>query len=487
MQAALAAVPPVVALGLLLARVRPLRAALAALISACVVMVGAFPTPVAVLGTAFAGVLPTCVEVALILFGGVLLNELMTAGGANGRVADWLEATCREPARAVVLILLGVTPFAESVTGFGVGVVVAVPLLHRLGLSPTRAAITGLLGLIIVPWGALGPGTLVASEFTGVDLQRLGVLSALLSLPVFLLVGVSGVVIAVGLRQARRAVVELAVGTVALGSGVWAVNAYVGVPLAGVLGGLFSIAALLVLTRLREDRESVKWAPGLVWALRPYAVLVAGLLCGRGIAAWVGAPWQELVASPALWLLLTCAVVPVLLSLSRSTTSSALKAGVDRWRPVATTTVVFLVLGALLTAAGMSAALAQGASSLGAGYLFAAPFLGGLGGFLTGSNAGANAMFAASQAAAAHTLGFSVPVLVAVQNVSASLATMTSVPRVALAIGLARESSTPLLVGSTTTATREPEVDQDRVLGVVLLVNVVVLAVLGAVTASILL
>jgi lactate permease len=124
---------------------------------------------------------------------------------------------------------------------------------------------------------------------------------------------------------------------------------------------------------------------------------------------------------------------------------------------------VFLVLGALMTATGMSAELAQAGASLGDAYVALVPWVGGLGGFLTGSNAGANAMFAAAQADAARALGLAPLDLVAAQNVGASLLTMASAPRVALAVGL---------LG----AVLEPA----RLLRVVLAVDAVALLAIGA-------
>jgi lactate permease len=103
---------------------------------------------------------------------------------------------------------------------------------------------------------------------------------------------------------------------------------------------------------------------------------------------------------------------------------------------VALTTLAFLCLGGLMVAAGMSAALASAAVSLGRPYVLLAPLVGGVGGFLTGSNSGANAMFAAAQAQAAQRLRYPVLWLVAGQNVSASVATMASGPRVQLAMSL---------------------------------------------------
>lgn len=496
-QAALAAVPPAVALILLLARVRPTFAATAALLSAIVVAGFAFPTPINVVLQSLGGIAATCVEIALILLGGVLLNELINAGGGQQQIAEWLTRTCREPARAVVLIVLGVTPFAESVTGFGVGAVVAVPLLCRIGVPATRAAITGLIGLVTVPWGALGPGTLVAAAFTGVDFQRLGVLTAVLSVPVFCIAGVFGLVVAVGYQRALRAVPELITGIISLSVGVYAVNATLGVPLAGALGSVFSVVMLLGIISLRE-RHPLHMSPAVRRSLLPYGLLMVGLLSGNLIAA-VATPDDStvgfLIASPATWLLFTCALTPALLRIPPALTLPTARTGIRRWFPVAATTVAFLLVGTVLTATGMSTALAKAAAALGnPTYLFFAGFIGALGGFLTGSNTGSNAMFATSQFSAAQALGVNASHIVATQNVAASLATTASAPRVVLAVTLAgnyvtrdntpttrHDESSGQPAGPSSPPEIEQKVDERSVLRTVLLYNVTALVTIGTI------
>src|SRR5699024_8805885 len=145
-------------------------------------------------------------EIGGILLGGVLLSELMDRSGAQQRIAQWISESCSDPGRAVILVVLGVTPFIESVTGFGIGVVVAIPLLRHLGLSPFQAATVGLMGLVLVPWGALVPGILVAAELGDVGYGALGVYSAWLTLPVLLVMGGVSLALVVGARGALRRV-----------------------------------------------------------------------------------------------------------------------------------------------------------------------------------------------------------------------------------------------------------------------------------------
>lgn len=472
MTAVWAAVPIVVALALLLARVGPVRSAVAALASAVVVSWIGFPTPIGRVVADQAHNSAVYAEVALILLGGVVLSQFLSASGAQQRLGDWVVGVCRDPARAVLLVVLGVVPFAESVTGFGIGVVVGVPLLLHFGFPRFRAVVGGLLGLVIVPWGALAPGTLVAAKLTGVGFQEIGTRSAVFSLPVFVLAGAGALLVVTGARRSVAALPELFVVSGVLWGGVWIINATVGTSLAGALGSLIAIAATLLLARIRE-RASLRMPPETARDLTPYGLVVAGLLATHLVTAATsgGTWWTAVMTSPATWLLVTCALTPALLGQRAATLRPAVPQALHRWWPVALTTVLFLCLGVLMTSSGMSAALAQAAARLGPGYPALAPWVGALGGFLTGSNTGANAMFAAGQAQTAQALGYPTLNLVAFQNVSASLTTMASIPRVALAVSMARQP--------TERAKTASGVETGRVLRTVLAVDAMVLVVLS--------
>jgi lactate permease len=324
----------------------------------------------------------------------------------------------------VLLVVLGLTPFAESVTGFGVGAVIAAPILLALGLRPPSAAVVALLGLCTVPWGALAPGTLVAAALTGLDPDALGVASAAASLPVFLVVGGAAVLISDGRRAGLRHTPDLVAVAVTLAAGILVANLAIGTPPAGAVGALLGTGVAAAVLRMRSGRPLPPAGPVLRSAA-PYLLLLLGLIAGRAAAAILDPhPVAALLGSPATWLLLVSVVF----------TRAAQWPGVLRsWAPVAVVTTAFLVLGALLTATGQAAELGRGAATLGIAYPAIAPWLGGLSGYLTGSNAGANAMLAAAQAEAAAGLGLSVLSMVTVQNVSASLLTMASPARVAMA------------------------------------------------------
>ncbi|MDA3919125.1 MAG: L-lactate permease [Salinisphaera sp.] len=213
--------PIVLALGCMAARMTAAKAGALALAAAVIIALVAFSTSLSQLLGAEADLAGVMIEVALILFGGLWLNAILQHAGSQARLGRALiERTCR-PERASVLVVLGIIPFAESVTGFGVGAIIGIPLLRAIGLSPGRAAICGLLGLVIVPWGSLGPGTLVAARLANVDYQALGTMSALLSGVVFFVMGAAALLIGLGRSALRTALVDLLRTAISLWLGVW--------------------------------------------------------------------------------------------------------------------------------------------------------------------------------------------------------------------------------------------------------------------------
>nr|MBA3617230.1 L-lactate permease [Rubrobacteraceae bacterium] len=140
---------------------------------------------------ALLGGLGTSAQVLYVLFGGLLLYNLLSTGGAVEAVSRFLGRL--EPDRVALAagVVVGVAPFFESVTGFGVAVVISAPILLAAGFTPLRAAVLATWGQCAVPWGALGVGTVIGAHLAGMDFGRLSDASAFLSLPLFPVYGVA--------------------------------------------------------------------------------------------------------------------------------------------------------------------------------------------------------------------------------------------------------------------------------------------------------
>jgi lactate permease len=299
-----------------------------------------------------------------------------------------------------------------------------VPLLAAAGFSPHRAAVLGLLGLCAVPWGALGPGNIVAARLIGATPEAVGTATAWPNVVVTVGVGVAAVLMVPGGRSGRAILAATASGLV-LWAGVLASSVLLGMAPSGALGALLTVAAHLAWRRSRGVHVG---APREVRsALGPYAVLLTGILLST-VAVQVldlDGGWS-VVASPALWLGVTCLVAVPSLGLGRAEAGVVLREAAALWGHTGPATAAFLGLGVLMVLGGLTAQLGDAVTATGDLAFVAGPVLGALGGFVTGSSVAANSMFAAAQGAVATGLGVSPVAFVGVQNAAASLLTMAS-------------------------------------------------------------
>lgn len=225
-----------------------------------------------------------------------------------------------------------------------------------------------------------------------------------------------------------------------------------GVEVAGALASLLTLGVILLAGQWQAHRHAPPTSstspiprPRQLAATGPYLLLIACLLLTRGIAPlqhalqshWVIEPFgagfrYPLAYIPGFWVLLAALSVLVFNRMSVATLLHTIRTSWAQFWPAGLTILFFLLLAQLMTQSGMAAQLAQAGSRLGQHYAWVAPVLAALGGWLTGSNTGGNAMFVPLQVAAAHQVGLAPGTLVAMQNAVASYATMGSPARAAL-------------------------------------------------------
>lgn len=431
----LSALPVVSVIAALLVGWRSLYAALVGVAAALLAIAMAFAQPASIWVAAAIHWAPVLLEVVLIVGGGLLLSEVLRQSGAQKALADWLLVRAGSGTGAVLLVVHGITPFAESVTGFGVGVTIGIPLLAHFGLPARKVALIGLLGLCAVPWGSMGPGTLVAATMADLPFKDLGQASALVSMIPFAITGMVAAGLASAPGRLSLALLQGLLSGLLLTAAVALMNAVAGTAPAGALGALVVVGFHLL--RMRTPQQAQPLHPVGRRALVAYVLLLGGVLVAGVLVRALGLPglWHGL-ASPGLWLLLAAGFfargLPGRESLQRVWRS---------WAQVAPVTALFITLGVLMAVSGMAAELAHALAQSGPLYLLAAPFVGALGGFVTGSNTGANAMFAATQAEIARALNAPLLPFMAVHNVSASLLLMASPGKVEMAVQLVPEGT----------------------------------------------
>jgi len=398
--------------------------------------------------------------VAYVLFFGVLLARLMSEGRGEARLAGLLAHLPGDRAARAMILAIPIGAFFESVSGFGVGVAVVGPLLAGLRLAPRQVGTLALLSQNAVPWGAAAVGIVFSAALTGLPLIDISVgctLLLALALPLYPLT-------ALGVAGGRPALRSHGVLAVAIGAGMAAAT-YVGAHVAGtelaiVVGGpLVAVGAIAAtaLTRGRsnDDERASVWQAvrGATPALIPFATLIAVMLSSRAIEPlhrWLGdrAVLEveaitfrlPILQSAGTALAIACLVAIATLQISRETVVAQVGRSFALWMRSTFTLICFTAMAELMLRSGMTTAIATTmASNLLGSYAIAAPILGGLSGFLTGSNAGGTAMLLSLQVQAAERAGLPIPIVVAAQNAAASAFSMASPGRVVLAAALCGE------------------------------------------------
>ena len=377
---------------------------------------------------ALLGGLGISAQVLYVLFGGLLLYNLLSAGGAVEAVSRFLGRLEPDPVALAAGVVVGVAPFFESVTGFGVAVVISAPILLAAGFTPLRAAVLASWGQCAVPWGALGVGTVIGAHLAGMGFGRLSNVSALLTIPLFPVYGVAAVALAGGWTGVRRRGTEAIVLGLVAGAGTLLTSLYLVPELSGAVAGLAATAVFLAQRRRRLAEVPVR-------ALLPYAFLLALLAAANGIGALrsVLEKLGPVFDGPGLPLLVSGMFAALLLGLGGDEVGTTTRRTATQWLPVAGAVLTFVLAGEVVEECGAAGLLAGGAQALGVLFPAVSPVLAALGGALTGSNAASNALFMPLQVEAARGLDVSEVLTAAVQNVAGSHASMLAPQRMVLA------------------------------------------------------
>ena len=386
--------------------------------------------------------------VLTVLLPGLLLYNFQAFNGSLDKIITLLTYIIRCRELQVVTLVVGVSPFLEAISGFGVSVLLVAPLLTALGFSNLKSGILVLLSQISIPLGALGVGTTIGSQLADVSPNEIGQISLLLSAPLPAIFSVIALAVAFGRDRAGRYAVPAILAGSLKSCADFVLTGAVGVEVAGSLSGLLVIAFLIlwerVFSRGRAPFTS-SYPDNVLLACVPYIILIFLLLLTRthsGIKSILSNIWTvEIFGSSFSYSLLYMPGTFIFIA-----TLAAILANRPSWseffniiRQTATqfvtpglTIFTFILLSQIMIVSGMVVELAKYASVLGTPYIVLVSILGALGGWLTGSNSGGNAMFMPMQIEVANTVGLQKPIVAGAQNAAASYASMGSPARIVL-------------------------------------------------------
>jgi lactate permease len=277
-------------------------AAFAGLAAALAVSIVVYGMPV---GTAFAtaafggayGLLP----IGWIILNAVFLYNLTVATGQFDIVKASVGRLSRDRRIQALLVAFSFGAFIEGASGFGTPVAICAALMIGLGFTPLYAAGLALIANTApVAFGAIGTPILTLAAVTDIPAHTLGMMAGRqlpfvsLIVPAWLVATMSGWRGLMGVWPA----VLVCGGSFAIVQFVW--SNWVGPELVDIVGGLTSIAALALFSRV--------WQPRDVWdfpgSSSPHPVAESAaptevMARGAVFRAWV--PWIFLSVAVILW------------------------------------------------------------------------------------------------------------------------------------------------------------------------------------------
>ncbi len=439
-------------------------------LAAIVIAIWRFGSGADLLAVAHVRALFRALDVLLIIWAAFLLYRVADEAGAIRTLGTALPHLTADRGMQALLIGWTFASFLQGVGGFGVPVAVTAPLLVGLGFSPLTAVLAPSVGHAwSVTFGSLASSFQALITTTGLHGETLAPPSAVLLALAGFGCGFMVVHIADGWRGIRRLALPVLVLATAMGIVQYALASRGLWNIAGFGGGMAGLAVALLLCRhYRGPQTPSGNRPGrrlILRALAPYFALILftlliqftpplrGLL-GQ-IVLQVPTPatqtWRGFLtpADPGTQIVLLRHAGAILSYASLAAYGINRRAGAyapGAARRILTGTVrgmasatlgilAMVCLSVVMAQSGMTEVLAGGlAQAAGALFPLAAPWIGALGAFISGSNTNSNFLFGMLQLRTAELLGLSAPLVLAGQTAGAAIGSMVAPAKVIVGV-----------------------------------------------------
>jgi lactate permease len=410
------------------------------------------------------------IDVLMIIWAAFLLYRVADEAGAIRVISDALPHLTGDSVMQALIIGWVFASFLQGVGGFGVPVAVIAPILVGLGFSPLAAVVIPSIGHgWSVTFGSLGSSFQALMAATGLPGEQLAMPAAVLLGVVCLVSGWMVAHAAEGWAAVRRLWTPILVIGVVMGVvqalvvsvGFWNIGAFV-----GAVAGLVVTVPLAQRYRGEQGEHRNLKPRSVAVALSAYVVTVAVILAVQlipsiktylsGVVIQVEFP-QTITAMDSLnpgfvfpagpgrpivlfrhtgVLLAFASLVAYYIykfaGLYEPGASRRILDGTLRRVISSSVSIISMVsMAVIMEQTGMTQILARGlAGGMGVIYPLVAPWIGGLGAFMTGSNTNSNVVFGSLQLHTALILGYSVTIILAGQTAGAAVASILAPTKV---------------------------------------------------------
>ncbi|MCG3399303.1 L-lactate permease [Staphylococcus massiliensis] len=386
---------------------------------------------------------------AYVIFFGVLLFHLMNESGKIQDISTQIKLLTNDQVLQVIILVVCISPLIESTSGFGTAFLVITPILMSLEINHYKAACIGILSLLAVPWGALATGTVIGTEIVNLDLKHVGFLTSILTVPSILYFLGLCIYILGGSTLLKNNIYKILIYTLIFSLSNIFFNFFISVELAGVLSSLLTLVIGITHINIQNGRTN-KSFNALIKLLSPYIFLTILVLISRTIPIFETFLKNHFVISiekfnfrllllhsPGFWLIITCIYTIIKFKINAHIIFKSLHKTLNQWGIFVISTTLFISMAEIMDTSGMITTISNGINNnVGKYFIVISGIIGSVGGFLTGSNTGANAMFMKLQIHTARELNLSTSLIAGLQNASASNSTMSTPSRILLAANL---------------------------------------------------
>ncbi len=387
----------------------------------------------------------------LVIFPGLLLNNVLEKNGHNDKLQRYLRQLPIADNYKVLILMFGLLPALESITGFGVSLILAVPIFSAL-LGVDKASKVSMLSMNIMPWGTLALATVVGAQISTISVSSLGLESAYFCLLIFAMMAMVCVFL---LNDGKFKVKDVAVAlllSLSLALLLILFNRLAMTEIAGVLAGFINFFLFYSLLLLKNKVKVFAEYRQIMIMLLPYVLVVVIVIMLRGLLYFYPQLMQmttiegihlkfSLITSPFLAIFCVC-----LLFMKGQ---AKVMIPWDKTVKACSTLFVFILLSQLMNfshAIDAIVSIISQQSNVFVHYL-TTPLVGLLGGFITGSNLGGNALLMSMQSQLGRSYGDEL-LFSAIQNVSSGYAVFSSLPIIVLILTLLRVEDNPKMTNT---------------------------------------
>lgn len=446
------------------------KASFVAMILAAILSISVWKLPVLDTATAaLEGFAMAVWPIILVIIAAVFLYNLSLHTGKMEIIKQMITSVSADKRILVILIGWCFGGFMEGMAGFGTAIAIPAGMLAGLGFPPLLACLVCLVANgTPTPFGSIGIPTVTLANLVGLDNATLAFtetlqLASFMILAPFLMVIITGK----GIKALKGVFMITLLSALSFVLPQLAIAYFVGSELAVVVGSICSLLVTIVVSMRHEKRagtpdeyrmeqttkQSIHLKDALIaWA--PFILVFVFLLSTSKLVAPLNAFLNQFssavpiytgegaspytftwINTPGIWIFLSAFIGGFIQGASFTGMLRVLKATLVQMSKTMVTMLCVLATAKIMGYSGMIASIANMfVLTLGSFYPFAAPLIGALGTFVTGSGTSSSVLFGNVQLQAAEAIGANAYWMVALNSLGVAVGKMMA-PQ-SLAIGL---------------------------------------------------